>query len=1027
MYKGNPCYDEDELRDWVNSKLGPDRIVTDMCEELNDGRIMAELIRHIEESQHSILPRSKLDNYFKKRENIDLIIRHMRESMGITVQADVDSVIRKVKKDIFNIVFELMKFDRAKKAQQERERQRELEIEQERERQRQLELERERERQRELEIEQERERQRQLELQRERERQRELELLRERRNEIINFSQIEYDNESELKVLHLKTLSNFCNKNKIRNLKPNHDSIKQNPFTNYQNRSKRESNGYSNAITECLLSNFTGVRIKKEYSRVLILIEYTQMLTDKKKNFNIITAIGLYNYFIKTGIHVRIAIFADIYFRYIIVDSKSGSVEIQINELFELISLKRFEPAIFETAVSTMNEADLFIFLTSGFDLAIKDQKLWIESVFNNRNKAYCFFISISHGISLNKEFTEFWNGIGLHSQSKVIVEYFNLEDIFLKTQKYCDLLYPLMEGRHESNSFIPCVLPPDLKPSTHLLNPVEPPLIPPELSKVITPIPSLLNNPSNSVLKGVNPSGEIFDRDILKGKIILICMFWSYDLCPEIEEPYVHPKYLSVPYSNQVTCIKETMGKVGIEIDVVCDYKEGIEKMCSGKFYSVWIISGCGHGQIPSNGNPHLVIPFIDCAIEYWTRGGTIVLWADNEPYVYEANLFLQRCKMNNKEFTKLKLVGNDMGTQKLKPGDVQSRNTGVFEKVKGDIIDWGEVERYSLSYNLLTLDEGETISHPENEDNISPFMPFARNSSSEICSLYYLPPFNSDLGDIVIDCGYTKLFYIPKQSQKDDTGTSRYINNIAFWGLRTEKIMKKYSFAGLRKPINIKFRFDYNQSYICKFIPIIIPSFDVLFVVDGTGSMGSMISAVTNKCCEIAKKIQSRLSRFKIMYGSVFYYDPQDSPDYPEVFNLTSSIDSLQNWLRSKGVKGGGGDEDWSGCYNTVLNSISWRNDSQKIIFHLADAGEHYENMTRLERYIRQCIEKKIMFRGFCLEQRAINTFKNVCDWYSRYQIDPDSPNAYWEMFSTSSSSFEASFVDFVVQNVIGAAYKR
>ena len=64
------------------------------------------------------------------------------------------------------------------------------------------------------------------------------------------------------------------------------------------------------------------------------------------------------------------------------------------------------------------------------------------------------------------------------------------------------------------------------------------------------------------------------------------------------------------------------------------------------------------------------------------------------------------------------------------------------------------------NLGANILYIYEGKTISHSSTNDieKLKPFKPFAKNSSGNYSILIYNG--KEGLGDIIIDCGYTKCF---------------------------------------------------------------------------------------------------------------------------------------------------------------------------------------------------------------------------------------------------------------------------
>ena len=117
---------------------------------------------------------------------------------------------------------------------------------------------------------------------------------------------------------------------------------------------------------------------------------------------------------------------------------------------------------------------------------------------------------------------------------------------------------------------------------------------------------------------------------------------------------------------------------------------------------------------------------------------------------------------------------------------------------------------------------------------------------------------------------------------------------------------------------------------------------------MIDSTGSMGSWINGVKEKCIEILKKLNEnpKLENYDIKFGGVFYRDPVDQPKDIHEEQPLKDVNELQTKLASISATGGGDiPEDWVGAYEIVLNDekMKWRKDSKKIIIHIADAGAH------------------------------------------------------------------------------------
>jgi len=146
----------------------------------------------------------------------------------------------------------------------------------------------------------------------------------------------------------------------------------------------------------------------------------------------------------------------------------------------------------------------------------------------------------------------------------------------------------------------------------------------------------------------------------------------------------------------------------------------------------------------------------------------------------------------------------------------------------------------------------------------------------------------------------------------------------------------------------------------------------FDVLFIVDATGSMASYIQAAKEETQNISEDLRQTYPEMNFKYGYIFYRDPIDSKgDVHETIDLTDNVNSLPNQISKISAYGGGDEpEDWVGAYKIANEKISWRN-GVRIIIHLADDGAHGNLFTSYDKYpeeekklineLEKCIEKK------------------------------------------------------------------
>ena len=165
----------------------------------------------------------------------------------------------------------------------------------------------------------------------------------------------------------------------------------------------------------------------------------------------------------------------------------------------------------------------------------------------------------------------------------------------------------------------------------------------------------------------------------------------------------------------------------------------------------------------------------------------------------------------------------------------------------------------------------------------------------------------------------------------------------------------------------------------------------FDVLFLVDATGSMGSYIISAKEETKNIAEELRKLHPEMNFKYGYIFYRDPIDSSsDIHEVIDLTDNVNSLPEKIEKIKPEGGGDlPEDWVGAYKLVNEKISWRN-GKKAIMHLADAGAHGKLFTLSDKYpeeeakliqeLEKCALKNINIFGYVIKEDARNSF-NEC----------------------------------------------
>ena len=515
---------------------------------------------------------------------------------------------------------------------------------------------------------------------------------------------------------------------------------------------------------------------------------------------------------------------------------------------------------------------------------------------------------------------------------------------------------------------------------------------------------------------KEKNRVGDQFDlgkKGYYKGVNILIVMCWDCTCSPQ-EDPRINEYVLRNGVDSKRVSLVNALSFFAIQTKIVKNYIDAINELTSGKYNQVWIICGRKDGKMPGNNDSgsngsNLINQFIDCVIQYWHLGGGVVFWTDNYPLTAEANIFLSKAKFtavervsrrktptNKKEKTQLvyenytakfHIGGSYPGAKMLHrinstPRTHHSKDTPIEEQESN--FDGNEnvsiedgYEKSMFNRGLKYIFEGYTIASAikgeEKDDewqnyremqlkfantrDIYPFRPFSLSSDRGFSSLYYVSPMDCKDGDVIIDCGFSKLFF-----ELTEEGIDRYVKNIAIFMLQLEK--KEINYGGIKDPRLVrpeKFRFEIDYDDKVEFHNYSENrKIDLVFLVDGTGSMRLFIEAVANSCNEIARQCKENFPGSTFRFGAVVYRDTivsskiqhNDRVDKVEKSLLNEDPDILHDFFSNVQPVGGGGDgpEDWVSGYQCMLTEMNWNADSARIVIHICDAPGHGKSFTVL-----------------------------------------------------------------------------
>ena len=176
----------------------------------------------------------------------------------------------------------------------------------------------------------------------------------------------------------------------------------------------------------------------------------------------------------------------------------------------------------------------------------------------------------------------------------------------------------------------------------------------------------------------------------------------------------------------------------------------------------------------------------------------------------------------------------------------------------------------------------------------------------------------------------------------------------------------------------------------------------FDIIYMIDATGSMGSYLQAAKDQCINISNELKTKFNNYDYQFGGIFYRDPIDSnSDKNDMFDLTDDVPSLKSFI-SKMEAYGGGDlaEDWAGGYDLAVNKIKWRN-GLRLIIHICDADAHGRDYStsgdnhpdegiKMPPLLQQCVDKNIKIIGFNIKNKATTSFNQCKIKYEQYDVN-------------------------------------
>ena len=151
-----------------------------------------------------------------------------------------------------------------------------------------------------------------------------------------------------------------------------------------------------------------------------------------------------------------------------------------------------------------------------------------------------------------------------------------------------------------------------------------------------------------------------------------------------------------------------------------------------------------------------------------------------------------------------------------------------------------------FSLAHNLVKINEGTTISFVQELDNIALFNIFGYEHQGGTNIFFYTSLFKYNHWYLILEGGFTKLF-----NELDTDGNKRYILNIA---VSTTQLAKRLGEIGENWETDFKTTpFSLTIDECVKRKEFTKKEFDIIYLLDATGSMGRYLAASRYQCINI------------------------------------------------------------------------------------------------------------------------------------------------------------------------------
>ncbi|KAK8883163.1 hypothetical protein M9Y10_045811 [Tritrichomonas musculus] len=458
------------------------------------------------------------------------------------------------------------------------------------------------------------------------------------------------------------------------------------------------------------------------------------------------------------------------------------------------------------------------------------------------------------------------------------------------------------------------------------------------------------------SKLKGDYAQKSNFDlgvNGLFKEYKVLVMMFYEGD--PDTADKNItQHTFEHGPEKDKdheyITSPADKLKEKGFRYTIVKTYKDTVKELLSGE-YSIAIVATCSDGFEGNEQNdPNYLEPFLNAIVSFYHEGGSLILFGENPPFIFEVNLILQRLPGINVMFdeTNFEEGGKVMHASDANDGYIEA---GYFQgpeyKFNAEINGSMHEDIPSIGAGILSLGEGKTLAIFITTDGSKiedSFRIFSKTSSGRPACIFKVPKGRE--GALFIDNGGSKLFndYI-------EEGAPRLVSNLSIGCVFYSHFRESHLNNLGIEPIKIKV----NEEQIVPRATTLMkvrPPLLITILLDATDSMQPHIDKCKKYLKQLVAKTMQKVTQLKIYFQIIAYRDFSENEQMVEPYPITDSLVSATSNIG--GIKAFGGcdpNENISIGFETALRTIDEfkkRESSSKHIFILvADSPNHDEDI--------------------------------------------------------------------------------